>query len=150
MKWILYYCAMIAINIVSAIFFREQINISAMSGIPIFLIALMVFQSNYFIKDIPDKGFDTNYGGGYTHEEKVHLLQYTSRSLMITIPLLFPFILFFPNVAKVLSVIVYVAGFIAGPLIYRIRHRHELNSRVNAEQEELAKQKQNEELGKWK
>lgn len=146
----MYYCAVIAINILSAVFFHEHINISAMSGIPLFLIALTVFQANYFIKDIPEKGFDTSYGGGYTHEEKVHLLQYASKSLMITIPLLFPFILFFPNAAKVLSVIVYIAGFIVGPLVYRVRHRHELNSRANAEKAELAKQKQNEELGKWK
>lgn len=150
MKWILYYCTMIAINIVSAIVFHEYINISAMSGVPIFLIALTIFQANYFIKDIPDKGFGTNYGGGYTHEEEVHLLQYAFGSLMITIPLLFPFILFFSNAAKVLSVIVYIVGFVARPLIYRVRHRHELNSRINAEKEELAKQKQNEELGRWK
>ena len=40
----MYYCAVIAINILSAVFFHEHINISAMSGIPLFLIALTVFR----------------------------------------------------------------------------------------------------------
>lgn len=150
MKRILYYGATVATNVACAILFHEHIHISDLSVIPLFLIALMLFQANYFVKDIPDKGFATNYGGGYTHEEKAVLLQYASKTLIGTVPLLFPFILFFPNATKVLSVVVYIAGFVTGPVVYRFKHRRELNNRAHTEKEELARQRRNEELGKWK
>ena len=51
---------------------------------------------------------------------------------------------------KVCAIIVYLIGFLFGPVIYRIRYGGRIKERMRNEQGELRLQKQKEEQGKWK
>ena len=149
---IIYYIIMILLNIAAAIVFCNNLNITFLSVIPIAIMVLMLFQANYFKNEKTEKGFSSNFTpvDDYTHEEGETLLQYAARALFIAIPWFVPFVLFFPNVVKIVSVFLYMISLALGGLIYRIKNKGALNNRVNAEKEELEKQKQSEELGKWK
>jgi len=149
---IIYYIIMVFLNIAAAVMFRKSLNITFLSVIPVFIMVLMLFQANYFKNEKTEKGFSSNFtpADTYTHEEGETLLQYAARALFIAIPWFIPFILFFPNLVKILSVFLYMISLALGGLIYRIKNKGALNNRVNAEKEELKKQKQSEELGKWK
>ncbi len=148
MKFIVYYIVAVSANIVSVLVFRNYINISVMSTIPLILIVLSVFQAVYFNKH--NELNTTAYGSGFTKNEEAELSKYTSKSLLSVIPVMIPFILFFDSLLKIISVLLYIFGFIAGPVIYKIKHRDDLNSRINREKKELEEQKKREEMGNWK
>ena len=114
---IFYYCITIIANIVAAIAFQKNINITDLSLIPLFLIALMVFQALIFRNEKVENGFRTAYGSNLTADEENKLLSSGSSFLFATIPWMIPFILFFPSFVKVLSVLVYIVGLIGGLIL---------------------------------
>ncbi len=150
MKWMIYYFSTIFINIVAAIIFHEHINISVMSIVPIFVLVLMLFQGLYFRNEKIENGFRTAYNSNLNEDEENSILDYNSNSLFIAIPFLVPFVLFFPSGAKLISLLIYALGFISGGIVFRIKNKDTIHKRFEAEKEELKRQKENEELGKWK
>jgi len=66
------------------------------------------------------------------------------------IPLYLPFILFFPLWGKVMSLILYLAAFAGGNILFRIRHGRVIRERLRREEEEIRRQISREELGRWK
>ncbi|MBR4032782.1 MAG: hypothetical protein IKJ07_08630 [Clostridia bacterium] len=147
---LIYYCIAIIANIVAAFVFHKSINISVLSIIPLFLIALMIFQAKYFKSEKVENGSGTAYGSDLTSDEENDLLDSGSKFLFATIPWMIPFVIFFPSFVKALSILVYIVGLVVGLLIYRIKHKGKINGRMCSEDQERKDQEKKEELGKWK
>ena len=147
---VIYYCITIIANIAAIFIFYKHINISALSIIPLFLIALMIFQALFFKNEKSESGFRTTYGSNLTADEENKLLSSGSSFLFATIPWILPFILFFTSPVKVLSVLVYIIGLIGGFLMYRIKSKVKIINRINAEELDRQEQGKKEQLGQWK
>ena len=147
---VIYYCITILANIAAIPIFYKYINISASSIVPLFLIALMIFQAILFKNEKVENGFRTVYGSNLTADEENKMLDSGSTFLFATIPWMIPFILFFPAIVKVLSVLVYIIGLVGGLILYRIKNKGKIVNRIDAEEKERQEQEKKEQLGKWK
>ena len=147
---IIYYCITIIANIVAAIVFYKNINVTVLSVMPLFLIALMIFQALLFKNEKVENGFRTTYGSNLTADEENKMLDSGSSFLLATIPWMIPFILFFPSIVKVLSILVYIIGMVGGLILYRIRNKGRIVNRMDAEEKERQEQEKKEQLGRWK
>ena len=145
-----YYCITILANIATIFIFYKHINIGALSILPLFLIALMIFQALLFKNEKVENEFRTAYGLNLTADEENKMLSNGSTFLFATIPWMIPFILFFPSFVKVLSILVYIVGLIGGILLYIIKNKGKISNRMNAEEMERQEQEKREQLGKWK
>ena len=152
---VIYYCITILANIAAIPIFFEYINISALSMVPLFLIALMIFQALLFKTGKAENGFRTNYvetiyAEKLTDAEENEMNLSVSKFLPATIPWIIPFVIFFPSVVKVLSFFVYVIGLGGGAVLYKLKNKDKITSRMQAEENERREQEKKEELGKWK
>ena len=147
---VIYYCITILANIAAIPIFFEYVNISALSIVPLFLIALMIFQALLFKNEKVENGFRTAYGSNLTADEENKLLSSGSSFLFATIPWMIPFVLFFPAIVKVLSILVYIIGLVGGLILYRIKNKGKIVNRIDAEEKERQEQEKKEHLGKWK
>lgn len=147
---IVYYSITILANIIAIFIFHKNINISALSIIPLILIALMIFQAYFFKKEKVENGFRTTYGSNLTNDEENNMLNSSSTFLLATIPWIIPFIFFFPSFVKILSVLIYIVGLIGGLILYRIKNKGKIVDRIDVEEKERQEQEKKEELGKWK
>ena len=147
---VIYYCITILANIAAIPIFYEYINISALSIVPLFLIALMIFQALLFKTEKAENGFRTNYARKLTDAEENEMNLSVSKFLPATIPWIIPFVIFFPSVVKVLSIFVYVIGLGGGAVLYKLKNKDKITSRMQAEENERREQEKKEELGKWK
>ena len=147
---IIYYCITIIANIVAAIVFYKNINVTVLSVMPLFLIALMIFQALLFKNEKVENGFRTAYGSNLTADEENKMLDSGSSFLLATIPWMIPFILFFPSIVKVLSILIYFVGLVGGLILYRIKNKGKIVNRIDAEEKERQEQEKREQLGKWK
>ncbi len=150
MFWVIYYCITLLANIALLFIFGKHLSISAISLVPVCLIAISAFQAMYFKKEKTDDGFSTAYDSGFTHKEENTLMRYASYSLLATIPLLVPFVFFFGTFVKIFSVFVYIAGFAFGLVLYRIKHNSQLRHRIDEETKRLNEQNKREKEGKYK
>lgn len=146
----IYYCITIIANIVAAIVFYKNINVTVLSVMPLFLIALMIFQALLFKNEKVENGFRTTYGSNLTADEENKMLDSGSSFLLATIPWMIPFILFFPSIVKVISILVYIVGLVGGLILYRIKNKGRIVNRMDAEEKERQEQEKREQLGKWK
>lgn len=147
---IIYYCITIIANIVAIFIFHKSINISVLSIVPISLIAIMIFQINFFKAEKIENGFGTTYGSNFSDNEENQLFSFASASLICAIPWMIPFILFFSSPVKLLSVLIYVLGLAGGPILYKFKNRGKITNRISAEEQERREQEKKEQLGKWK
>ena len=147
---LIYYGIIIIANVIAAIAFYKNINITRLSILPLFLIALMSFQALMFKHEKVENGFRTNYGSNLTADEENAMLQSGSTFLLATIPWMIPFVIFLPSPAKALSILVYMIGLIGGLALYRLKRKGTIISRMNTEEKERQKQEKKEQLGKWK
>lgn len=147
---VIYYCITILANIAAIPIFFEYVNISALSIVPLFLIALMIFQAILFKNEKVENGLRTAYGSNLTADEENKLLSSGSSFLFAAIPWMIPFVLFFPAIVKVLSILVYIIGLVGGLILYRIKNKGKIVNRINAEEKERQEQEKREQLGKWK
>ena len=155
MKLIIYYALMLVVNILSVVLFRDSISIDFFSVLPAFLIILMCIQASMFkvdmhISSVGDTAYSTSNTVRLTDEELKKQYEYLKYSFYILIPFVVTFIFFFDSYLKLLSVIVYIFAYILGGIIFIIKNGKSIKKRFESEKEELSKQKQNEELGKWK
>ena len=147
---IIYYCITIIANIVAAIVFYKNINVTVLSVMPLLLIALMIFQALLFKNEKLENGFKTAYGSNLTADEENKMLDSGSSFLLATIPWMIPFILFFPSIVKVISILVYIVGFVGGLILYKIKNKGRIINRMDAEEKERREQENEEQLGRWK
>ena len=143
---IIYYCITIIANIVAAIVFYKNINVTVLSVMPLFLIALMIFQALLFKNEKVENGFRTTYGSNLTADEENKMLDRGSSFLLATIPWMIPFVLFFPSIVKVISILVYIVGLVGGLILYRIKNKGRIVNRMDAEEKERQEQEKKEQL----
>ena len=136
----LYYGVTITANIATIFVFYKHINISVLSILPLFLIVLMFFQALFFKKEKAENGFRTAYGSNLTADQENEMVSSGSTFLFATIPWMIPFVLFFPSLVKLLSVLVYIFGLIGGLLLYRVKNKGKPVTRMNIEKTEYREQ----------
>ena len=66
----IYYLIAIVANIIAVVAFHKSINISVLSILPLFFIALILFQAALFKKEKIENGFRTAYCSPFTDEEE--------------------------------------------------------------------------------
>ena len=142
---IIYYCITIGLNIIAVFTFFKHINITSISIVPLFLIALMIFQAHIFKTDEGN-----SFGSDLTKSESNSMFKFGAKSLYATIPFMIPFSLFFHSYIKLFSIIIYIMGLIGGILIYRIKNKKSILTRINAEHSEKKNTENAEALGKCK
>ena len=147
---LIYYCTTIAANIIAAFVFRKSMNISALSLLPLCLMALMAFQAMIFKNQKAENGFQTAYNSNLTADEENRMMQSGSRFLLATVPWMIPFVIFFPSVVKILSILVYLVGLIGSLIWFRWKHKDKIAKRMSSEENERKEQEKKEQLGKWK
>lgn len=147
---LIYYLTAALANIVAIAVFHKSIQIDALSVLPIVFIALMLFQAALFKKTRSENGFRTAYGSPFTAEEESGMSNSAATALYAAIPLMIPFIFFFPPAIKVLSAFVYAVAFIVGLFAYRIKNKDALKERFDKEETERREQEKKESLGEWK
>lgn len=147
---LIYYCITIVLNVIAIIAFHKNINITGLSIVPIFLIALMIFQALMFKHEKVENGFRTKYGSNLTADEENAMQSVGSKFLYATIPWMIPFIVFFSSPIKLFSVLVYIIGFIGGSVLYVLKNKNKITDRMSAEEKERQEQEKKEQLGKWK
>lgn len=147
---VIYYCIMIFINVIFSIIFRNYINITYLSLIPLFFIGLMVFQIVFFKTHKIENGFKTNYGSNFTAEEENEMQKNVANFILVIIPFMIPFIFFFPSFVKVLSIMLYIVSLLGGIIIFRFKNKDIIVSRADREEKERIEQEKKEQLGKWK
>lgn len=147
----IYYLIAVVANVIAAVAFHKNINISVLSILPLVFIALMLFQAALFKKVKTENGFRTAYGSPFTAEEENGMTDFASTTLYAAIPLMIPFIFFFPSAVKVLSsFILYALAFAVGLFAYRIKNKDAIKDRFNKEETERREQEKKESMGEWK
>ena len=146
----IYYFVTGIADLIAVIAFYKCINITVLSILPLFFIALILFQAAIFKKEKWEKGFRTRYGSDFTEEEENAMSDFAATALYTAIPLMIPFIFFFPSAIKFLSVLIYLIALIAGIFTYRIKNKDALKGRFDKEETERREQEKKESMGEWK
>ena len=148
----LIYCIAAALaNMIAIAVFHKSIQINALSVLPIVFIALMSFQAVLFKKVKTENGFRTAYSSPFTAEEENGMTDFASTALHAAIPLVIPFIFFFPSAVKVLaSFVIYALAFATGLFTYRIKNKDAIKGRFDNEETERREQEKKESMGEWK
>ena len=143
-----YYGITVSANILAAVVFYKDIHLTAISLLPIGLIALMVFQAFLFKNEKTENGFRTMYGSNLTAEEENDMFHSGSVFLLAAIPWMIPFVFFFASPIKAVSIFVYVIGLIGGLVMYRLKNKEKIKKRINTEEKDRKEQETKEEIGK--
>lgn len=146
----IYYCLTAIANIVVAIAFHKSINITGLSLLPLFLIALMIFQALIFKNEKVENGFRTAYGSNLSTDEENKMLKSGSCFLLAALPWMIPFVIFFSSPVKLLSIFVYVIGLVGGLVLHQLKNKAKIVERLTAEEKSRQEQEKKEQLGKWK
>ncbi len=147
----IYYLVHIALNVILVIAFRNSLNITALSVLPLFLIVLMFFQIALFKPKNYDFTCDTAYSVGdvvrLTQEEQVKQYSYLKCAFLLCVPFELPLVLFLPTYWKLLGVIPYILAYIIGAIVFKAKMGKQIQSRIEAEKRNLEEQIKKEELG---
>lgn len=145
---LIYYIVAILANVIAIAVFHKSIQIDALSVLPIVFIALMLFQSALFKKVKSENGFRTAYGSPFTSEEENGMSDFAATAMHTAIPLMIPFVFFFPSAIKVLcAFIIYAVAFAGGLFTYRIKNKDALKDRFDKEETERREQEKKESMG---
>ena len=148
---LIYYIVAILANVIAIAVFHKSIQIEILSVLPLAFVALMLFQAALFKKEKIENGFRTAYASPFTAEEENGMTGFAATALYAAIPLMIPFIFFFPPAIKVLSsFIIYALAFAIGLFTYRIKNKDVLKDRFDKEETERREQEKKESMGEWK
>ena len=148
---LIYYIIAVLVNVIAIAVFHKSIQIDALSVLPIVFIALMLFQSALFKKAKSENGFRTAYGSPFTAEEENGMSDFAATAMHAAIPLMIPFVFFFPSAIKVLcAFIIYAVSFAVGLFAYRIKNKDAIKGRFDKEETERREQEKKESMGEWK
>ena len=151
-KLSIYYGVHAFINIVLLLVFHSDIKPHFMSLLPIFLIALMLFQTTLFKMDAKNDTIgDTAYSVGntvrLTDQEQALQYSYLKHSFLLCVPFEIPLIFFLSSYWKLIGIIPYILAYIIGGIVFKIKNGKAIQERMNREEKELEKQIQREEMG---
>lgn len=170
-KWLLYYAAHILANGAAVLIFRQYLNITWVSLMPVIYLVLFVLQMCWphqfarnrwhYLKERTMAGYShiekdqdgnvTAWGRRYVSKDPTS--SDDLRLVFLLLPFCLPFVLFFSTVVKILSFFLYLLIIILYLVIHAIRSKGKGNA-VESEKEklerELKEQQQREEMGRWK
>ena len=148
---LIYYIVAILANVIAIAVFRKSIQIEILSILPLVFIALMLFQAALFKKEKSENGFRTAYGSPFTTEEEKGMADFAAMAMRAAIPLMLPFVFFFPSAIKVLcAFIIYAVSFAVGLFAYRIKNKDAIKGRFDKEETERREQEKKESMGEMK
>ena len=148
---LIYYIIAVLANVIAIAVFHKSIQIDDLSVLPIVFIALMLFQSALFKKEKTEDGFRTAYGSPFTSNEENGMAGFAATAMRAAIPLMIPFVFFFPSAIKVLcAFIIYAVSFAIGLFAYRIKNKDAIKGRFDQEETERREQEKKESMGEWK
>lgn len=134
--------------LLAVVVFRNDWNLSAWSVVPLFLALLSVFLVYCFRRE--GEHFEqTAYGSALTEREQCILFRYLSSVIAVLAPWQGVFVFFF-KAGKLMSVAVFLIGFLLAPMLFRVRFGKQIRARREREQSELEEQRKKEERGLWK
>ena len=148
----IYYGVHTFINIVLLLVFHSDIKLNFMSLLPIFLIALMLFQTTLFKMDskkctIGDTAYSVGNAVRLTDQEQAFQYSYLKHSFLLCVPFEIPLIFFLSLYWKLIGIIPYILAYIIGGIVFKIKNGKAIQERMNREKKELEKQIQREEMG---
>ena len=151
-KLCIYYGCHIAVNIALLIVFSAYIELHILSVLPVFLIALMFFQTTLFkANSNNDAVGDTAYSVGntvrLTEEEQECQYSYLRNSFLFCVPFEIPLIFFLSSHWKFLGLIPYVFAYIIGGIVFKLKKGKDIKDRIIKEKKELEEQIIREETG---
>ena len=151
-KLSIYYGCHIVVNIALLIIFSAYLELHLLSLLPVFLIALMFFQTTLFkANSNNDAVGDTAYSVGntvrLTEEEQKCQYSYLKHSFLLCIPFEIPLIFFLPSYWKLIGIIPYILAYIVSSIVFKLKHGNAIQERINREKKELEEQTAREELG---
>ena len=132
-----------------SICFFERWSITPLSALPLFLMVLMYVQGGMLRGSSSNREERTSYGGQLEPEEEQQLFSWQSTGLYVFAPWMLPFVFFFSSGFKLCAVGVYLLGWLGGILLFRVRYRKEIASRIQRQKDELHKQERREKDGKY-
>lgn len=146
MAWFVYFFITLIVNLFCAVFFRNFINVTELSALPIALICGAVVTGVWL-----RHGGDINIINDSLNDGEIEGLKLAiGNSALAGIPLYVPFVLFFGNFFKALSLLIFIFTLIAGAAAYRIKIGKTVRERANDEESERRAQEMREELGRVK
>lgn len=146
MAWFVYFFISLIVDVFCALFFRDFINLTELSALPIGLICGAVVTGVWL-----RHGGDINIINDNLNDGEIEGLKFAiGNSALAGIPLYVPFVLFFGNIFKAVSLLIFILTLVAGAGVYRIKIGKTVRERVNDEESERRVQEMREELGQIK
>ena len=151
-KLSVYYGCHIVVNIALLIIFSAYLELHLLSLLPVFLIALMFFQTTLFkANSNKDAVGDTAYSVGntvrLTEEEQAIQYSYLRHSFLFCVPFEIPLIFFLSSYWKFLGFIPYIMAYIIGSSVFKLKKGKDIQYRIIKESKELEEQIKREEMG---
>ena len=148
----IYYGCHIVFNMALLLVFSLHIKLHVLSLLPVFLIALMLFQTTLFKGDTKNYTLgDTAYSVGdtvrLTEEEQILQYSFLKCSFLFCIPFEFPLIFFLSSYWKLIGIVPYILAYVIGGVVFKIKNGKAIQERINGEKKELEEQKQREGVG---
>ena len=131
MKTIIYYAIVILVCVILIFSINGYVIITEASIVPIASIVGMFFMTlGFSYMDLSVNTSDLN------SDEEETLKKYLKMITVLLIPINIPFIVFFSNVFKYLTLSLPFIAIILSVIIFRIRHSKQIKNRINREQKE--------------
>lgn len=144
---VLTWCSALLVLLAVAVF-RKHWILTAWSAVPLFLAGLSVFLVCHFRRE-EERFEQTAYGSILTEREQQKLASYTSLAFAILAPWQGIFVFFF-DACKLVSIAVFLFGFLFAPMVFYIRFGKQIRVRREREKRELEEQRKKEERGMWR
>ena len=171
--WICYYSVAIIGTVLAAVLLRDRWNFNAWSAFPIAYIVILAFLVWYFPSDICyersnnyniqlNHWYISHYDEDFHRQPKVQLylknasrpwFLYWSKVALFCIPIYPYFIFFFSNTTKGCSFLFFLGICVIALALWMLvfgSEKKEIKAERAKEAEELKKQREREELGRWK
>ena len=120
---IIYLIICLAVNGIFLFLFNDSVVITKNSLLPLMLLFLMIFMGAYQYYNRGKFDFNSNNYSDLSEEEWEKVSIYIFRSLIICAPLNLPFVFFFATYYKFLSILIFLIGFVGGPIYYKLKNK---------------------------
>ncbi len=148
----IYYVAATVVNVGLLVAFWSRINLHPLSLLPVFFIALMIYNAILVGGESKNSGaLDTAYAVGDTvrllDAEQACQFSYLKYGFLICIPLEIPLIFFLPWYWKLIAILPFVLSYMIGGFMFKTKMGKAIKNRIDEENKELAEQIKREESG---
>ena len=147
-----YFIVSALINVVLILALFGSVNITFISVVPVATIIVEILMAFVFKSAVSDNSMNNiAYNTSQpvlTEKEIMDRSKHISEALFMAVPLQIPFVFFFANGIKYLSIIIFVVSLMVGGIVFKIKVGHSIKTRQSIISSELEEQKKKEEMGK--